>query len=359
MSLRVGTVFADHSQFTVGAIDADTLEITAEGKLLETGPGFLTVITGVAYGPVNLVLELLDTAPSTDDDHAWEMIEETTIESRSELHVMRLDGERAQQFSPLPPGTYGVRASARGRDRQRGMEVSEPTEDHRLRLWASTTSPSPPPITAVKLDKVATGPVNPAPPLDESYVCVHASDGTIVKVGVHSPEAEATRALTRDWGGRPPSPALAQLIPAYYISGFDRDILDLIEALDPQRQRAFAYWCAHRAIEHAGLLALDWAQQGLAALGTERTPPPELEHYSAAIHRIEHDRRVPLTTVSGVPGSTELIQQYQAFLTYFEARDRPDPLHAAVAAYQKAAHTFGMGYRELAAAARRDFFAIP
>lgn len=202
MTQQTGTVFADHAQFTVGAIDADTLAVTAEGKLLETGPGFITVITGVAYGPVNLLIELLDTAPGADDDHTWEVIEEASIESRSELHVMRMDGELAQQFSPLPPGTYRVRASARGRDRQRGMEVSEPTEDHRLRIWA-TTAPSPQSITAVKLDRAASGPVNPAPPLDDSYVYVHESDVTAVKVATYSPEAEAARASTRNWGGRP------------------------------------------------------------------------------------------------------------------------------------------------------------
>ncbi|MEV0251889.1 hypothetical protein AB0H76_35240 [Nocardia sp. NPDC050712] len=149
---------------------------------------------------------------------------------------------------------------------------------------------------------------------------------------------------------------MAQLVPAYYISGFDRDVLDLIEALDPQRQREFAYWCARVAFEHAGLLAIDWAQQGSASLGTEQRPPLELENYSVALSAIANDRRVPLTTVSGVPGSTELIQQYQAFTTYFEARDRPDHLHAAIGAYQAAAYTFGIGYRELAAAVRRHFF---
>ncbi|MEV0764272.1 hypothetical protein [Nocardia sp. NPDC050435] len=284
------------------------------------------------------------------------MVEEATVESRSELHVMRLDGELAAGFSPLPPGAYQLRASARGRNRQRGMEVSEPTEDHRLRLWASTTSVNPQAVTAVKLDQLAIGPINPPPQLDQSYVHVHAPDGTIVKVAAYSPEAEAARAIARNWGGRPPSPALAQLIPAFYISGFDRDILDLIEALDPRRQREFAYWCARIAFEHAGLPAIDWAQQGLAALGTDQSPPPELEHYPVAISRIEYDPRVPLTTVSGVPGSAELIQQYQAFSTYFAARDRSDPLHAAVEAYEAAARTFGMGYSDLVAAARRDFF---
>ncbi|MGW6335734.1 hypothetical protein [Nocardia rhamnosiphila] len=45
---ETGTVQVDHQQFLLTAADTDTTDITTEGNLLWTGPGFVSVLTGIA-----------------------------------------------------------------------------------------------------------------------------------------------------------------------------------------------------------------------------------------------------------------------------------------------------------------------
>ncbi|WP_245655262.1 hypothetical protein [Nocardia coubleae] len=45
---------ADHHQFVVGAVTAETYEPFESGSVMEVGQNFVTVKTGIAYGPVSL-----------------------------------------------------------------------------------------------------------------------------------------------------------------------------------------------------------------------------------------------------------------------------------------------------------------
>ncbi|MGW4368942.1 hypothetical protein ACWEKT_25170 [Nocardia takedensis] len=129
---ETGAVQVDHHQFLLAAPTVDTTDIAAEGNLIWTGPGFVTVLTGIAYGPVTLTVEIT-TTPSPLD--GWEQVEETVIDSRHDLRVITLDGEAPADFSPIPSGHYRVRVHARGRDSaEAGMEATEPTETYLVTL---------------------------------------------------------------------------------------------------------------------------------------------------------------------------------------------------------------------------------
>lgn len=59
-------------------------------------------MTGVAYGPVSVTVELLTTAPGDPRAEVeWEVVEEATIKVSKPFRVNTLDGEVAQDFPVL------------------------------------------------------------------------------------------------------------------------------------------------------------------------------------------------------------------------------------------------------------------
>lgn len=114
-----GTVEVDHHQFVVGSPSAETYEPAVTGSVMEVGPNFVTIMTGVAYGPVSLTVEVLDGQPDDlDISSEWEVVEEATIKVSKPIRVITLDGESASAFPKLPivRGLNMFRVSARGRD---------------------------------------------------------------------------------------------------------------------------------------------------------------------------------------------------------------------------------------------------
>ena len=97
--------------------------------------------TGIAYGPVRVGIEVLESAPHAEAFPEWEVIEEADLEVTTELVVMTLTGELAEGLRVTPqllPARYRLRAHARGRDANWDMDVSEPSEDYWLQVWPGT-----------------------------------------------------------------------------------------------------------------------------------------------------------------------------------------------------------------------------
>jgi len=117
-------VRVDHHQFALGEPGADTLNAVAEGTLIEVGPGFVSFYTGITYGPARLALDLLEHAPDTEATQEWEVIEEATITTTSDIVVTTLDGTESTTLTPIPAGRYVVRAHTRGRDTRYGEDVT-------------------------------------------------------------------------------------------------------------------------------------------------------------------------------------------------------------------------------------------
>ncbi|RDI59040.1 hypothetical protein [Nocardia pseudobrasiliensis] len=354
------TVQVDHHQFTLGAVDADTLDTRSEGTVVWAGPGFVTVLTGIAHGPVTVTAEEADVAPGTDGIEAWEAVEETILESEELLQLMRLDGEPVAGFAPILPGRYRLRVHARGRDLDFDGTATESSEQYWLRWWPTDDTDTG--IRALRKTDAAYSPsTKKIPEPDQDHVYVFGPDGMPVTVAPDHPDAEAARDLCRRWGGRPASAALAAdlgtYISAYYLSGLDRDLVDGIEALPPQRQRDLARFSAHAAFEQAGLTDVPDFADALTAMDENRSAPPDFANSSLARHRLDTDADIPLTLVSGLPGSSEQVQQYPAMMTYFVAVDIGDSMQAAFDAVRYAATAFGMDYPQLFARIRQEFFA--
>jgi len=130
-----GIVNVEYHQFSISGPDTETLDAQHEGTLIETGPGFVSAFTGITFGPVHVAIETLDSAPGDSDPTGWEVIEESAIESRENLLLTTAAGSVISSLTPIPPGRYHIRAYARGRDLNAGLEVHDPSEHYLFHLW--------------------------------------------------------------------------------------------------------------------------------------------------------------------------------------------------------------------------------
>ncbi|MFI8664636.1 hypothetical protein ACIGKR_31945 [Rhodococcus qingshengii] len=357
-------VNVEYHQFSICGPDTETLDAQHEGALIETGPGFVSAFTGIRFGPVRVAIETLDTAPDGSSNSVWEVIEESAIESRESLLLTTAAGSVISPLAPIPAGRYHIRAYARGRDINAGLEVHEPSEHYLFHLWPHE------PDNTIDLgvrqiletdtawsEEPAKSNQPTSDDIDRRIVTIIGPNGDPVRVGVYSPEAEADRAQRADFGDRPLSTKLESLYSARYMAGFDRELVERIEQLSETDQRAFARWCVHRAFDRAGISHIDWIAEGLDAMDQGRSRPEAFENGMVSADRLTADPRIIRTINSGVPGGADIIPQYQA-LSVFEngtAEELP-PFEAAMKALQHTAWTYGMDYTELLQSARTDFF---
>jgi len=170
-------------------------------------------------------------------------------------------------------------------------------------------------------------------------------------------EANAVRAHLNEFGGTPLTPTLEAVFSSRYVAGLDRDLIDRVDSATPDRQRTFARWCVHRAWERAGIAHIDWLSDVLTDMDTGKPVNGDFIASFAARNRVDQDPRITRRIVSGLPGSIELVQQYEALAAYSRSMyTEATPLESAIEAFWHAAKTYGMDYPELIDAARRDFF---
>ncbi|WP_048774390.1 hypothetical protein [Rhodococcus ruber] len=354
-----GVVQVDHHQFSFGDPMVDTLDPIAHGTLIDVGDGAVSFYTGISYGPVRVGVELLDRPPTDPPQKDWEVIEETTVSATQALVVSALDGTVCTTIDPVPAGTYQLRAHARGRDSKYGLDVDEIVEDYLICLWPTTTRTTDAQVrTLHKTDSAwSPQPQVDRPEPSRAYVYIRNESGKVITVPPRSREALAVRAELHTFGGRPLTPALDAIYAARHVAGLDRDLIDRVEALDDDRQRAFARWCVHRAWERAGLVQSPWFRDRLAEMDAGHPAHPDFINSTNARNRIDADPRIRLTLVSGLPASAELIQQYEAMQAYARSMySEATPLESAIEALRHTAQTYGMDYPELFARARSDFF---
>ena len=109
-----GVAVADHHQFVLGSVTAETYEPSETGSVIEIGQNFVTVMTGIAYGPVSLTVEVCDNEPAFDADRCtWEVVEEATVKVTKAFAVITLSGEKLPDFDRLAigRGSYRFRVS--------------------------------------------------------------------------------------------------------------------------------------------------------------------------------------------------------------------------------------------------------
>lgn len=118
-------------------------------------PGVVAVATGIATGPVNIAVELLEGPPAEEVNSAWEAVAEEPFEVLGgELVIGSLETGPEPELPELlvdAPGDYRIRVHARGRSAHYDYVVSEPYEDYLIQVW-----PSPPePGRVLRLDDLA------------------------------------------------------------------------------------------------------------------------------------------------------------------------------------------------------------
>lgn len=354
-----GAVGVDHHQFLLTAAATDPTDITAESDLIWTGPGFIAVQAGIAYGPVTLTLDT--TAESGVELADWDIVEETVIESAEELLVISLDGHVAEQFTPVPPGRYRIRVHARGRDLNHDLDVTEPSETYLIQLTPSSEPVGHIDIVHPRQSEAAAG--KRIPELDYERVRVYNANGRVTTAEMDSPEAQAVFALRGTWGGRPPTGPIAAdrdlRMTASSVADLDRDLVDEIAELSIDRQRALARWCARAAFDRAGLSRHADFRAALDALEHGTAPPADFDNASLIDHRLMTNPDIELTVVPGLPGYFDVIAQQQAAKTYAYAAGELEPLRTAFEAVRCAAFTFGPDYPELLDRVRTEFLSTP
>lgn len=270
--------------------------------------------------------------------------------------VSALDGTVCTTIDPIPAGTYQVRAHARGRDTHYGRDVDEIVEDCLICLWPNTTRTSDAQVRMLhKTDSAWSSQLQvDRPEPSRQYVYIRDESGEVITVPL---AALAVHAELHTFGGTPLTPVLEAIYAARHVAGLDRNLSDRSEALDDDRQRAFARWCVHRAWERAGLVRPPWFRERLADMDAGHPAHPDFIDSTHARNRIDVDPRIRLTLVSGLPASAELIQQYEAMHAYARSvYAEVTPLESAIEALRHTAQTYGMDYPELFAHARSDFF---
>ncbi|WP_036509335.1 hypothetical protein [Nocardia aobensis] len=353
---ETGTVDVSDHQFLLTGSDTDTSDVTAEGTLDWTGPGFLTVLTGIAHGPATLTIE---TTTGEPDSAEWETVEEAVIDTATELLVAGIDGRVAGEFTPISPGRYRIRVHARGRDTDFDGTSTEPVEQYLVQL--TTTTETPGSVVGIrKTDNAYTPAAKTLPEVDYEHFYAPGPDGTLTKVSIDSPAAQAVFASRGHWGGRPPSGRIADDLllssPASIIADLDRDLIDGIDVLPDEHLRALARWCARRAFDKAGLSNIADFRAALDAMDRATTPPAEFANLSLTNRRLETDPAIPLTIAPGIAGATDFVPQYEAARTYmFAVSDDLPAIKAALEAVRSGIATYGRDYPELISRLRTEF----
>lgn len=222
-------VDTDHHQFVVGTRDADTLAVRQSGALLEAGPEFANVLTGTAYGPVEVELAVLASEPDTSEITEWEVIEEAPLRVDSSAYILTMDGEQVEGFSAIPPGRYRIRAHARGRDSGWDRQVTVPVEQHMIWVWPDTSRRGLRQLR--KIDNAWDESAQDLTP-DLGTVVFIDPDGTVRKVDPTSDEVRQAHAARVLWDGREPSEKLRTRHVSQNVSRIDRRMLDVFESAD-------------------------------------------------------------------------------------------------------------------------------
>ncbi|CAM3157558.1 Transposase [Prescottella defluvii] len=354
---QLGTVDADHYQFVLGSPTGETYLPEETGSVIEVGPNFATIMTGIAYGPVTLTIDVLDAEPAAvGDTGAWGVIEEATVNLTKPAYVLTLDGERVPDFQKLPikRGLHRFRVFGRGRDTNAGQTVSEPTEHYLVQIWKTTR-----PQEMLRLHKTDAA-------WDQSIV-THpkrnwwdpdpAGDATLYLKYGYDQMAQWAKDEAIRWGGRPPSEKLRSNFHAMGIAGLDRPLADAITRARPPKLRRIAAWAARRAYTTAGIAEIKWIRPALTALDQGGPlPHPFGEHESMALYKALEDDPAIDTTVTGDDVRNANVPAALLAMYAISTAVKQDPLNAAFQCLDIAAKTDDSDYASLIRDLRRELF---
>jgi hypothetical protein len=235
----------------------------ANGLCGAARPGVLAMTTGLHTGSMPVRVEALDGAPPSVGD--WEEVVEVPLTAGTTQYFLSAFDSGADVTLPAP-GSYRVRWSASGMqeasDGSRIRMDDDPALDrYLLQLW-----PAPPAPDAVlrQTSEIAAywhgvaRDTPPPPPPPTAAELAEAAAAEQAELLAQQQQFEDSRELHL-WGGQRPTDQLRAIGgPTAQLARSDRDLLDQLAALPPERQRSIARWAARRACEIAGIEGLDW-----------------------------------------------------------------------------------------------------
>ncbi|WP_420879164.1 transposase [Rhodococcus sp. (in: high G+C Gram-positive bacteria)] len=346
-----GVAVADHHQFVLGSPTAETYEPAATGSVIEVGPNFVTVMTGIAYGPASLTVEIVDDEPAFDADQCvWDVVEEATVKVTKDFHVIALGGEKLPDFDKIAirRGLYRFRVSGRGRDTNWDLSVDDPTEEYLVQVWRVNR-----PHGMVRLHKTDTA-------WDQDIV-EHptrnwwdpdpAADASMYLRYGYEQMAEWAKQEAIRWGGRPPSEKLSRCPQAVDLAGADRALADAITRAREPKLRLITVWAVRRALTIAGIADRDWIAPALDALEAGRPVPPPFGSSGQWWETLRDDPTIDTTVTEHGPPPAPLI----AISAVRDAIDF-DPLQGTFQSLHTAARTDGGDYASLIRDLRAAFF---
>ncbi|MCI2423497.1 hypothetical protein MOQ72_39425 [Saccharopolyspora sp. K220] len=321
-------------------------------------PGSLFLTTGLHTGHIAFTVELHEKPPPLDE--SWQEIVEVSFRPvEPDVALVQWAGEAAWPLD-LELTNYRVRYCATGMDQAREADTilddGPPLDRYLLQFWPSP--PAPDQVVKQTSDSAAywhdIARKTTPPPTPEEKAEAKRREQLALKQAKDDREAER-------WGGRPPSERLRTLGGNVWgMAKLDRDLVDAVEAISPDRQRMLARWAARRACTEAGLVVLDSVERALAAADRQEPLPAPFDDERQAWEWLLRDDQVPHTTVAQVPldangfdapPAPRMLQQAMALPALFAAVDT-DPLRGALDALFAMAHTFGPAYRAVFAEAR-------
>ncbi|WP_326797187.1 hypothetical protein OG946_18635 [Streptomyces sp. NBC_01808] len=357
-----GELDVDYGQFYVeGRRDwsgeglAETFAGQRNGLCGAAVPGYLFLTTGLHTGRVGLTVEVHDQAPPVTA--TWEEVVEVSFRPAAPRTAVFPWGDGELCAAELAETDHRVRYCARGMDVEWDAESAvldggPPVDHYLLQFWPAP--PAPDRVIRQTSRRAAYWHTYarrlPPPPTREEAAAAERAER-------ERKERERTalreQVERRRWGGRIPSERVRAAIGAgSWLVAWDRDLIDEVDAADPQAQRDLARWAARRALAAAGLDRIGWIAAGLDALDRGGDLPEPFDDEGRAFDRLFADPGVPQTLVPTPDGRYDnALQQAMALPALLAAAD-PDPLRAALDALSHAAVTWGSARPDLFAGAR-------
>jgi hypothetical protein len=308
-------------------------------------PGKLFLITGLHTGKVGFSVDLYDEAPPIDD--SWEEIVEASFKLEGDEVALVGWGGEGRWPLELQPIDYRVRYCGWGMDagHQAGppMDDEPPVDRYLLQFWPARPEPD----QVVKQTSAQSAYWHdyarrqPPPPTPEERA--EAKRQAALERERRNAELRLAEE-TRNWGGALPSERLRKLSwTAIEVAQLDRPLVDAIDRVDADAQRAIARWAARRAFTEAQLTQLDWVAPALAAMDRGEQLPEIFQEPWRAFDRAMNDDRVVHTVITTLDGRTDNFSQQSMALPAITAAYTEDPLEAAIDAVRVAVNTFGYG----------------
>ncbi|MGB6183307.1 MAG: transposase [Rhodococcus sp. (in: high G+C Gram-positive bacteria)] len=351
----IGTVEADHHQFVIGSRAAETYEPTVTGSVMEIGANFVTVMTGIAYGPVNVTVDELDGDPGEPDpDSEWDVVEQATVKVTTSFRVLTLGGDTVKGMPALSivKGLNMFRVSARGRDSNWDLTVTDPTEAYLIQIWKAD---KPAPMRRLRKNDAAWNDPIVTHKMRTWWDPDPAGDATMYIRHGYEQMANWAKQEAIDWGGRPPTRKI-DIAYAKQFAGHDRMLVDALARARAPKLKKIAAWAARRAYTAAGVADIDWVRDGLDALerGSELPAPFDERHTTKVIDAFYADPRIDLWTTSA-DGERRPTRALSAVNALTDA-SWTEPLPAVFTVFWTLLHTIDSDYATLIADVRREFF---